>query len=168
MSSLQPGLFPAPADLYQALRFAAVVVLTCGVGFLGGARRAETALFTGWGIACLVFVAVGCLTTVGLAPAALLLAVLGAVGLVKRFWFRAEAQDVMAWRVLALGAPTLLILLSVRTTAYDDFSFLGAESDRPLPERAFPHCRTAARRFLHAGLSARRRTFRLCDLSARP
>ncbi len=123
MNSLQPGLFPSPADLYQALRFAVVVMLTCGIGFLAGARRAEAALFTGWGIACLAFVAGGCLTAFGLAPVALLLAVLGAGGLIRRFWLRAEARDAMAWRVLALGAPTLLILLSLRTTAYDDFSF---------------------------------------------
>ena len=123
MNSLQPGLLPAPADLYQAARFALVVMLTSGIGFLAGARRAETALFTGWGIACLVFVAVGCLTPISLAPVALLLAALGAAGLFWRFRCRAEAQDAMAWRVLVLGVPALLILLSLRTTGYDDFSF---------------------------------------------
>ncbi|MDE1905643.1 MAG: hypothetical protein KGH75_04250 [Rhodospirillales bacterium] len=123
MNSLQPGLLPAPADFYQAARFALVVVLTSGIGFLAGARRAETALFTGWGIACLAFVTVGCLTSIGLAPVALVLAVLGAAGLFLRLRSRAEVPDGMAWRVLALGAPTLLILLSLRTTGYDDFSF---------------------------------------------
>lgn len=123
MTSLQPGLFPGPADLSQALRFAVVVTLTCGLGFLAGARRAETALFTGWGIACLAFVAAGCLARTGLAPIALLLAFAGAAGLIRRLRFHAGPQDRMAFRVLALGAPTLLILLSLRTTAYDDFSF---------------------------------------------
>ena len=122
MTSLQPGLLPSLADLLQALRFGIVVLLTCGVGFLAGARRAETALFTGWGIACLVFVAAGCLAQTDLAPAAFILLVCGAAGLVTH-GFAAGKQDGMALRVLALGAATLLILVSLRTTAFDDFSF---------------------------------------------
>jgi len=125
MTTLQPGILPGPGDLLQALHFAIVVVLTCGLGFSAGARRVETALFTGWGIACLVFVATGCLTQAGLATAALCLALAGVAGLIQRFW-RAPgsvAARGMAPLVLMLGFPTLLILLSLRTTAYDDFSF---------------------------------------------
>lgn len=123
MNALQPGLVPGPADLLQALRFAVVVTLTCGTGFLTGARRLETALFTGWGVACLVFVTLGCLTQCSLTAPAWLLAVCGAAGLLRRAVSGADGADRMAWRVLALGAPMLLILLSLRTTAFDDFSF---------------------------------------------
>ena len=117
------GLVPGMGDLFQALRFAVVASLTCGVGFLAGARLVETALFTGWGIACLVFVTWGCLGGLGLAPAAVGLGLLGIAGLVRRSWVAECGADVMAWRVLTLGGPMLLSLLSLRTTGYDDFSF---------------------------------------------
>jgi hypothetical protein len=132
MTSLQPGILPGLPDQLQALHFTLVAALTCGLGFLAGARRIETAFFTGWGIGCLVFVAAGGLSQAGLAQAAFFLALSGAAGLVTRFW-RLTAKTLrggqdadahgMAWRVLALALPTLLILLSLRTTAYDDFSF---------------------------------------------
>lgn len=121
MTNLQPGLLPGPADLFEALRFAIVAVLTCGLGFLAGARRWETALFAGWGVGCIVLVAVGCLGHARLAPAMAALGVLGAAGLLLRA--RRGGEDEMAWRVLVLGAPLLAILLSIRTTGYDDFSF---------------------------------------------
>lgn len=123
MTSQLAGLLPGMGDLLQALRFAVVASLTCGVGFLAGARLVETALFTGWGIACLVFVGWGCLSGFGLAPAAVVLGLLGIAGLVWRSRVAARGTDAMAWRVLALGAPMLLMLLSLRTTGYDDFSF---------------------------------------------
>jgi hypothetical protein len=123
MTALQPDLIPGPADLMQALRFAIVVTLTCGLGFLASARRVETAFFTGWGIACLVFVMLGCLTQDSLAPAAILLCCAGAAGLVIEVLAKAPANNAIAWRVLAIGAPLLLMLLSLRTTAFDDFSF---------------------------------------------
>jgi len=123
MTALQPGLIPGLADLAQALRFAIVVTLTCGLGFLASARRVETAFFTGWGIACLVFVMLGCLTPSSLTPAAILLGCAGAAGLRTHRVSKAPAANALAWRVLAIGAPALLMLLSLRTTAYDDFSF---------------------------------------------
>jgi len=123
MTSSLAGLLPGMGDLFQALRFAVVASLTCGVGFLAGARLVETALFTGWGIGCLVFVAAGCLGGVGLAPAAAGLGLLGIAGLAWRSRVAERGADAMAWRVLALGAPMLLMLLSLRTTGYDDFSF---------------------------------------------
>ncbi len=122
MTPLQPGLLPGPADLLQAWHFAVVVILTCGLGFLAGARRPETALFTGWGVACLVSVGSGCLAGAGLAPVALLLALLGTAGLLLRLRSPVNAGGVALF-VLALAAPLLLMLLSLRTTAFDDFSF---------------------------------------------
>ena len=117
------GLLPSFADLCQALRFALVAALTCGLGFLAGARRLETALFTGWGVACLVFVVAGCLLGSSLIPPAVLLAGLGAAGWVLAARRGAVGREAMALRVLALGAPLFAILLSLRSNAYDDFSF---------------------------------------------
>ncbi len=123
LNDLLPGLLPALPDLWQVLRFAIVVILACGLGFLAGARRMETALFTGWGLACLVFVAAGCLAQASLAPVSLALAAFGAAGLGVGIRYRQGGS--LAPLVLLLSLPLWLILLSLRTTAFDDFSFWG-------------------------------------------
>jgi hypothetical protein len=112
------------ADLFQALRFTTVVVITCGLGFAAGARRPETALFMGWGLAILITVIAGGLFGAALGPVMAALGALGTLGLIRmRRGPRPEPS--LAPRVLLLGLPLLLILLSLRTTAFDDFSFWG-------------------------------------------
>ncbi len=140
-NDLQPGLLPALPDLLQALRFAIVVVFTCGLGFLTGARRMETALFTGWGLACLVLVAAGCLAQAGLTPVSAALAAFGVAGLGVGIRYRQEGS--FAPLVLLLSIPLWLILLSLRTTAFDDFSFWGPNlvamcRTGHFPDRAHP------------------------------
>ena len=119
------SLIPSILDLFQAVHFGLLVCLISGLGFLLGARRPETALFSGWGLSSLAIVVSGCLLHTSLVPVALILAVLGAIGIVVRLtrWRGMEWGTLL--RVGFLAIPLVLILLSFHTTAYDDFAFWG-------------------------------------------
>lgn len=123
---VQPHLLPTAADL---VRFAAVLLVaacTTGMGFLTGARRIEIAFFGGWGLACLVFVAVGTWTQADLIWAAGLCGLLGGIGLTQllpRFRAAPRPTDWLGPRVLLLGLPFLLLVLGIGDIAWDDLTF---------------------------------------------
>lgn len=125
-SMLPPHLLPAATDLLTCGYIAIVATLTAGAGFLIGARRLETAFFSGWGLACLVFVVAGTWFHIDLGLAAAAVGLLGALGLAR--WCvwpgaRPATDDLLALRVLLIGAPFVFLILGMSDVAWDDFSF---------------------------------------------
>jgi hypothetical protein len=122
---MQPfHLAPSLADIALALRVLIVATLACGAGFLAGARRLETAFFAGWGLASLIFVTLGTLTSIDLSLAALVGAVLGGVGLVVRLRHGASFwnEPSCSWHVLVIGAPIIALTLSMGIVGWDDLA----------------------------------------------
>ncbi len=125
-NTVNPSLLPDLAHLPVMVGVAAVAVICMGIGSWVGARRAETALVAGWGVASAATVAVGTLTTSRLPWVMLVLAVLGFSGLARIAV--ADKQGVpilrfdMAGRVLLLGLPFLACIEGMETTGWDDFS----------------------------------------------
>lgn len=122
----QPHLLPSAADLANFAMILVVAALTVGIGFLAGARRLETAFFSGWGLACLIFVAAGTWFSVDLAGAAALSGALGLLGWMRWLvWPPAGRSngDQLAWRVLLLGLPFIILILGMADIAWDDFAF---------------------------------------------
>lgn len=122
---MSAGLIPSISTLLQAVHFGVVLGLICGVGFLTGAKRPEVALFTGWGVMCVVAVVFGGLYHADLVLVMYGLGLVGLIGLARQsvYWRRIEWGLVPYVAVLAL--PLILSLLSFHTTAYDDFAFWG-------------------------------------------
>lgn len=65
---MQPSLLPDLAHLPVTLSVFGVALLAIGLGALAGARRAETALVSGWGIAAFVTVLAGTFLRLPLPP----------------------------------------------------------------------------------------------------
>jgi hypothetical protein len=122
----QSHLLPDAADFLKLAYIVVVAALTAGMGFLAGARRLETAFFSGWGLASLIFVVAGTWLSIDLAWAAGLAGLLGVVG-----WVRLGARavggriggDHIGLRVLLIGMPFVLLVLGMSDVAWDDFSF---------------------------------------------
>lgn len=122
---MSTSFIPSIGDLLQALHFGVVVGLICGLGFLTGTRRPEIALFTGWGLGCLVSVILGGLFGMDLGLVMYGLGLLGLIGLSRWIIYGRQIAWGLVPYVALLGLPLVLILLSFRTTAYDDFAFWG-------------------------------------------
>ena len=123
---LPPHLLPSEADLLKCGYIAVVAALTAGMGFLAGARRLETAFFSGWGLACLLFVVAGTWSHIDLGLAAGLAGGLGAIGLARRLLWKGRdwaSRDRLGFRVLLIGAPFIALVLSASDIAWDDFAF---------------------------------------------
>jgi hypothetical protein len=123
---LPPHLLPTEADLLKCGYIAVVAALTVGTGFLAGARRLETAFFTGWGLACLIFVAAGTWFQIDLGIAAAMVGLLGAIGWARRLArprTKRLGDDRFGVRVLLIGAPFMFLVLGMSDIGWDDFSF---------------------------------------------
>jgi hypothetical protein len=118
---LPPHLLPSEADLLKCGCIAIVAALTSGMGFLAGARRLETAFFSGWGLACLIFVVAGTWFHLDLAVAAAAMGLLGAIGLARQL-VRPGTSGI-SLRVLLIGAPFVFLVLGMSDIAWDDFFF---------------------------------------------
>ena len=122
----QSHLFAAAADFLKLAHVVVVAALTAGMGFLAGARRLETAFFSGWGLASLIFVVAGTWLSMDLAWAAGVTGLLGAVGLVRLGVSAAAGRiggDYIGLRVLLIGMPFVVLVLGMSDVAWDDFSF---------------------------------------------
>lgn len=132
------GILPSTNCLLQALHFFIVVCLLCGLGFLTGSRRPEIALFTGWGLSCLVAVVFGCLFGADLVWVAYALGGLGLLGLGWQCVYVRHIEWGLVPHVTLLGLPLLCILLTFHTAAYDDFAFWGPNLVALCETRHFP------------------------------
>jgi hypothetical protein len=121
-----PSLWPDLAHLPALLCVLVVAALAIGLGVLTGARRAETALIAGWGVAGLATVMVGTLSAARLEPVMLALGVAGLGGLVGTGIAAARGTPVLRCdlfgRVLVLALPLLAGIESMSTSGWDDFS----------------------------------------------
>src|SRR3954447_1225883 len=115
-------LIPSPAQLEVLLLTAIVAVLCIGIGLWTGARRAETALVAGWGVAALASIIVGTLTGVGLAWVMLALALAGSAGLARLALAPHRLQAAMLGRVVVLALPLIAGSAGVAPVAWDDFT----------------------------------------------
>ena len=121
-----PHLLPTAADMLELACILLIGACTAGMGFLAGARRLETAFFSGWGMACLIFVGIGTLSSADLGWAALASAALGMLGLIRVLVGGAgthDADDRLGPRVLLLGLPLLVLVIGRSDVAWDDISF---------------------------------------------
>ena len=123
---MTPVLWPDLAHLPDLLSVLVAALLAVGLGALAGARRAETALIAGWGVAALATVVVGTLTALPLAP---VMEALGALGLGGLGWICVAAargapvlRCAVAGRVLLLGLPLLAGIEGMVAAGWDDFS----------------------------------------------
>jgi hypothetical protein len=119
------SLVPDIADLSVLLCVCGVAVLCAGLGIWTGARRVETALIAGWGVAGLATVAAGTLTGLGLSNVMAALALGGGAGLVKigidASKGRVPPHSKMAARVALLALPLIACIASMQTIGWDDF-----------------------------------------------
>lgn len=123
---MQPSLLPDLAHLPGTLSVFGIALLAIGLGALAGARRVESALVCGWGIAAFVTVLAGALLRVPLEPAMLLLGGAGLAGLGWATVSGARGKPVLDWsmagRVLLLAIPLLVLTEGADTSGWDDFS----------------------------------------------
>ncbi len=123
---MQPSLLPDLAHLPVTLSVFGVALLAIGLGVLAGARRVETALVSGWGIAACVTVLAGTLVPLPLEPVMLLLGGAGLAGLGWAVVSGARGTSALDWsmagRVLLLAIPLLLLTEGAETVGWDDFS----------------------------------------------
>ena len=123
---MQPSLLPDLAHLPVTLSVFGVGLLAIGLGALAGARRAETALVAGWGIAAFVTVFAGTSLRLPLQPVMLLLGVAGLGGLGWAAVSHVRGTPLldcgMAGRVVLLSIPLLLLTEGTETVGWDDFS----------------------------------------------
>ncbi len=123
---MTPSLLPDLGHLPTMISTFIAALLSIGLGGLAGARRAETALVAGWGIAAFATVAVGTLTPLSLEPVMLTLGVAGFLGVV---WLARDAwrgvprlHCATAARTLLLALPLVILTEGMETTGWDDFS----------------------------------------------
>jgi hypothetical protein len=123
---VNPSLLPDLAHLPVMVGVAAVALICIGIGSWVGARRAETALVAGWGVASAATVAVGTLTNSRLPWVMLVLAVAGFGGIARIVVAHKQGAPIlrfdMAGRILLLGLPFLACIEGMETTGWDDFS----------------------------------------------
>ena len=123
---MQPSLLPDLAHLPVTLAVFGIALLAIGLGALAGARRVETALVCGWGVAAFVTVLAGTLLRIPLQPVMLLLGVAGLAGLGWAAVSRARGMRGLDWsmtgRVALLAIPLLVLTEGVETIGWDDFS----------------------------------------------
>jgi hypothetical protein len=96
------------------------------MGFLAGARRLETAFFSGWGLACLTFVVAGTWFHIDLGLAAGVAGLLGAFGLACRLAWPGAGRtdrDRLGLRSLLVGASFVLLVAGMSDIGWDDFAF---------------------------------------------
>jgi hypothetical protein len=120
------AIVPDAAQISLVAAVAIVASLCMGLGHWIGARRIETALVAGWGIAGLATVAAGTLTAIPLTPVLAVLGVAGAAGsarmaLARRLGLPGPDAGPFG-RVLVLALPLFAVTASMQTTAWDDFS----------------------------------------------
>lgn len=121
-----PHIVPNFADIVELARIGLVAALTVGMGSLVGARRLETAFFSGWGLACLLFVGAGTWLHLDLALLAWIAAAIGLLGLLRSllsFGGNDRAADRLGLPVLLLGLPWIVLVLGMSDIAWDDFAF---------------------------------------------
>jgi len=121
-----PHLLPTAADIVRLACILLIAACTAGMGFLAGARRLETAFFSGWGLACLIFVAIGTWSSADLGWAAAGSAVLGVSGLIRAARSHASTHDTgdrLGPRALLIGLPFLVLVIGRSDVAWDDISF---------------------------------------------
>ncbi len=120
------AIVPDAAQIVLVAAVAIVAGLCIGLGHWTGARRIETALVAGWGIAGLATVAAGTLTAIPLTPVLAALGIAGATGTARMALARRlglPRPDAAPFgRVLVLALPLFAVTASMRTTAWDDFS----------------------------------------------
>ncbi len=123
---MQPSLLPDLAHLPVTLSVFGVALLAIGLGALAGARRAETALVSGWGIAAFVTVLAGTFLRLPLPPVMVLLCLAGLGGLGWAIVSGARGEQVLEWgmagRVAVLAVPLLLLTEGAETVGWDDFA----------------------------------------------
>jgi len=122
----EPGLWPDLAPLPALLCVLVVAALAIGLGFLAGARRAETALIAGWGVAGLATVVVGTLSYARLEPVMLVLGLAGLGGLVTAGVAAARGAPALRCglfgRAMLLSMPLFAGIESMPASGWDDFS----------------------------------------------
>ncbi|HLY89904.1 MAG TPA: hypothetical protein VKQ27_13060 [Acetobacteraceae bacterium] len=119
---MNPSLWP---DLTHLPVWAVVVCiagLCIGIGSWVGARRAETALVAGWGVAGAATAVVGTLLMSGLGWVMLALAVAGLAGLVRIVIGSTTMRSAMLARVVLLALPLAICIEGMDITGWDDFS----------------------------------------------
>lgn len=120
------AIVPDAAQISLVAAVGIVAGLCAGLGHWFGARRIETALVAGWGIAGLASVATGTLTAVPLTPVLATLGIVGATGTARMALARRLSlprPDAGPFgRVLVLALPLFAVTASMQTTAWDDFS----------------------------------------------
>lgn len=119
---MNPSLWPDLAHLPVWAVVVCIAVLCIGIGSWVGARRAETALVAGWGVAGATTVVVGTLVMSGLGWVMLALAVAGLTGLFRILTGRTPMQSAMLGRVVLLALPLAICLEGMDITGWDDFS----------------------------------------------
>jgi hypothetical protein len=119
-------LWPTLAPLPAFIRLLGVAAMTTGLGTLAGARRIETALVAGWGLAGLATLIAGTLGATDLTPLMLLLGACGLGGLARAIAPALRGAPILhgatARRVLLLGALFLLCAEPMVASGWDDFS----------------------------------------------
>src|SRR5271157_1181239 len=123
---MHPSLIPDVAQLTALISCVLVALLCIGLGVWTGARRAETALIAGWGVAGFATVVAGTLTSIGLSRVMAVLAVAGAFGLVRAAMRlrsrRACFQIAELLHVVVLALPFAAGIAGVEVVGWDDFS----------------------------------------------
>ncbi len=121
-----PSLWPDLGHLPAMLCVLVVAALAIGLGTLAGARRAETALIAGWGIAGLATVLVGTLSSARLERVMLVLGVAGLGGLVGAGIAAVRGTPTLRCdlfgHTLLLALPLLAGVESMSASGWDDYS----------------------------------------------
>lgn len=119
---MNPSLWPDLTHLPVWAVVVCIALLCIGIGSWVGARRAETALVAGWGVAGAATVVVGTLLVSGLGWVMLALAVLGVAGLFRILAGSTAMRSAMLARVVLLALPLALCIEGMDITGWDDFS----------------------------------------------
>jgi hypothetical protein len=123
---MEPSLFPDLAHLPAFIATCVVAVCCIGLGVWTGARRVETALIAGWGMACFVTVVAGTLTGIGLSWVMLGLAAAAVAGLARLAITMRHGTSLLetslAGKVALLALPLAACIEGIETIGWDDFS----------------------------------------------
>jgi hypothetical protein len=119
---VNPSLWPDLAHLPVWAVVICTAALCIGIGSWVGARRAETALVAGWGVAGAATAVVGTLLMSGLDWVMLALAAAGLAGLVRILAGRTAMRSAMLARVVLLALPLAICIEGMDITGWDDFS----------------------------------------------
>jgi hypothetical protein len=119
---VNPSLWPDLAHLPVWAVVVSIAGLCIGIGSWVGARRAETALVAGWGVAGAATAVVGTLLMSGLGWVMLALAVAGLAGLVRVVIGSTAMRSAMLARVILLALPLAICIEGMDITGWDDFS----------------------------------------------